>query len=183
MSFKDDTEYAAGYEFTQEQLLTICPVDVKQWMCLKAYGNPNPPAGSNPTDGRESSLKYYKKAISYFMPNKHNGWDEVTLRGNPTRSREVLDLMRAVRKKEVRQQGATSQVRRPMEMEELRQILEICCKFEENNPKRYWLPSYLKYQFHMMARNDDVAHIQSDCIMANLQLQIENSSEMVQKCQ
>ena len=30
MSFKDDTEYAAGYEFTQEQLLTICPVDVKQ---------------------------------------------------------------------------------------------------------------------------------------------------------
>jgi hypothetical protein len=127
MSFKDDTTYAQDSEFNQEQLLTIKPVDIKRWMCLlKAYGSPDPPAGSNPTDGRESSLNYYKKALSYFMPNKHNGWDEVTLRGNPTKSREVLDLLKAVRKKEVRRQGAASMVRHPMEIEEMRQIFEIC---------------------------------------------------------
>ena len=169
MSFKDGTEYENDYEFNQEQLLTITPIDIKRWMCLKAYGNPDPPAGSNPTDARGSSLMYYKKAISHFMPNKNNGWDEVILRGNPTKSREVLDLLKVVRKKEVRRQGAASMVRRPMEMEELRQIFEMCCNFDENDPKRYWLPSYIKYQFHLMARNDDVAHVTADCIMPNMQ--------------
>ena len=56
-----------------------------------------------------------------------------------------------------------------MEIEELRQLLEMCCNFDEDDPKRFWLPSYLKYQFHMIARNDDVAHIDWDSIMSNPQ--------------
>jgi hypothetical protein len=169
MDFKDNMLYQRNEEFTQEQLLTIRPQDVARWMCLKAYGTPDPAPGDNPTHGRCSSLEYYKKALSYFMPNRHNGWDEVTLRGNPTKSREVLDVIKAVKKKEVRRQGRPSQARRPMEIEELRQLLEMCCNFDEDDPKRFWLPSYLKYQFHMIARNDDVAHIDWDSIMSNPQ--------------
>ena len=30
-------------------------------------------------------------------------------------------------------------VKHPIEMEEMRQIFEICCKFDENDPKQYWL--------------------------------------------
>jgi hypothetical protein len=66
---------------------------------------PDPAPSDNPTHGRCSSLEYYKKALSYFMPNRHNEWDEVTLRGNPTKSQEVLDVIKAVKKKEVLRQG------------------------------------------------------------------------------
>ena len=78
----------------KEQLLTISTIIdiVKEWMCLEAHDNPNPPAG---TDARGSSLK----AISHFMPNKKNGWDEVILQGNLAKSREMLDLLKVVRKR------------------------------------------------------------------------------------
>jgi hypothetical protein len=43
------------------------------------------------------------------MPNKNHGWDSLLERGNPTRVREILDLIKYVKKKEVWQQGVSSQ--------------------------------------------------------------------------
>jgi hypothetical protein len=157
MSFKLNQHYTRDHDFTQHQLLSITDVDVSRWMCLKAYGDPDPAPANNPTVGRASSLAYYKKAISYFMPNRHVGWDVQHNTGNPTRSPRVMDVLKAVKKKEVRRQGRPSLARRPIEIEEFRQIMDLCVGVEEDNQNlRYFLPSFFKYQFHMMARFEPV---------------------------
>jgi hypothetical protein len=96
-------------------------------------------------------------------------WNFETQTGNPTKSREVNDVIRAVRKKEVRHQGRASNARRHFELSELTDILEICHNAGEDDPKRYWLACYLKFQFHMIARNDDISHVYAESIMPNLQ--------------
>ena len=72
-------------------------------MCLKVYGNPDPGIDDNPTEGRSTSLEFYKKALSFFMPNKLMPWNELANPplGNPTRSVPVKELIKRVRKKEV----------------------------------------------------------------------------------
>lgn len=40
---------------------------------------------------------FYKKSISYFMPNKGLAWDPETKRGNPTRSKDVSNLIKKVK--------------------------------------------------------------------------------------
>lgn len=42
MSFKDQQAYNDNTVFTQAQLSTIVPNDLKRWMCLKAYGVADP---------------------------------------------------------------------------------------------------------------------------------------------
>ena len=64
-------EYPRDQVFTREQLLEIRPVDVKRYLCMKAYGDPDPniASGARPTSGRSDSLYYAKKALSRFMPH------------------------------------------------------------------------------------------------------------------
>ena len=46
------------------------PIVVTQWMCHIAYRTPTPGPNDNPTGAHSSSIAYYKKALSYYMPNK-----------------------------------------------------------------------------------------------------------------
>ena len=72
---------------------------------MKCYGQPEPPPDVNPTVGRSSSLAFYKKAVSYFMPNRLLQWNVQSADENPTKSGAVNDLIRTVTYKEVRKQG------------------------------------------------------------------------------
>ena len=71
----------------------------------KAYGTPEPEPepdpNANPTQARSSSLQFWKKAISCYMPNRLMPWNAVSGQGNPTRSIEVNTLIKKVKKKEV----------------------------------------------------------------------------------
>ena len=96
----------------------LTPEHIYRWMCTKVYGMPDPSPEDNPTHGWASSLMYYKKAISYFMPNKLMPWNAITREGNPTRSIDVNDLIKAVKKKEVLKQGTPSNADRPLEEQE-----------------------------------------------------------------
>ena len=42
-------------------------------------------------------LDYYKKALSYYMPNKLFGWNAISKTGNPTRSIPVNELIKRVK--------------------------------------------------------------------------------------
>lgn len=173
MNFKDNPVplYPRGRVFTPEELRSIRPIHIQRWFCLKVFGTPDPAPNQNPTEGRSTSLDYYKKAISYYMPDHNRGWDETNQNGNPTRAREINDLIKAVRKKEVRRQGVPSHARRPMERDEFQQILTACHECEdEDDPMKYWLATYVKYQYHMIARVDDVAHVSAEQgLMPNFQ--------------
>lgn len=114
MSYRDGIEYSKSYEFSPEELGEVTPEDVYKWMAMKVYGRPDPNNDDNPTHGRSSSLEYYKKALSYFMPNRLSTWNAIMHSGNPTRSVPVNNLIKAVKKKEVRRQGKPSQARRPL---------------------------------------------------------------------
>ena len=71
-----------------------------------------PPADANPTLARSNSLAFWKKAISFFMPNRLIPWVSGRNKGNPTRSIEINNLIKRVKKKEVWKQGVASQCRR-----------------------------------------------------------------------
>lgn len=66
-----------------------------RWMNVKAFGTPNPGPDAQLTGSGSSSLEFMKKAISFYMPIKDN-WNPELKRGNPTRSKEVKEVMHRV---------------------------------------------------------------------------------------
>jgi hypothetical protein len=97
MSYRDDEEYERDHDFTPEELNEIQPEEIEKWMCVKVYGIPEPGPDDNPTLGRASLLDYYKKALSYYMPNKLFGWNAISKKGKPTRSIPVNELIKRVK--------------------------------------------------------------------------------------
>ena len=79
-------------------------------MKLTALGHSDAGDDDVPTCERSNTLAFHKKALSYFMPNKHLGWNMVSLMWNPTRSPEVNNLIKRVRHHEVRGEGVSLQV-------------------------------------------------------------------------
>jgi hypothetical protein len=101
-SFLDGHKYHKDTVFSPDRLSAITADDIIKWMNLKAFGSINPSPDANPTGCHSSTILFWKKSISFFIPNKHHPWDSLLCRGNPTRSREVLDLIKYIKKKEVR---------------------------------------------------------------------------------
>ena len=91
-------------QFTDEELLAITPDDVLRWLNLRAYGDQAPTADMHPTMARSQSIKFWKKCLSKFMPNKHTPWNVQSNAGNPTCSIQVNDMIRDVTLAETRQQ-------------------------------------------------------------------------------
>ena len=67
-------------------------------MNLNTFGTVSPAPDANPVSRRGSTLGFDKKAISFFMPNREK-WSVTRPEGNPTQSREVNGLIKAVKKK------------------------------------------------------------------------------------
>ena len=120
-----DPPYGKEKEFTDEELIELQPTTIVGWMCLKVYGTSQPSATDLPSKGRSSSLEYYKKALSWYMPNKLQAWDVMSGRGNPTRSINVNQLIKVVKKREVRQEGKASSADRAFERDEFNQIIDM----------------------------------------------------------
>jgi hypothetical protein len=161
-SHKDEIQYAKDHEFTEAQLTALTPGDICRFMKWKAYGNPDADIETdNPTEGRSSALEFYKKAISFFIPMRNAIWNPTLSSGNPSRSVQVNELIKTVKKKEVRRQGAASQARREMEEREFIQSNELL-NAEQGVKKRFMLPAAAKFQFQMIARVDDVAHFKEE---------------------
>ncbi|KAG7366283.1 hypothetical protein IV203_028953 [Nitzschia inconspicua] len=120
----------------------------------------NPTDNGKPT-GRASSLEYYKKAISFFLPNSHP-WVEMPgtpAHGNPTRSKLVNNLVAKVRLAETRREGKDTQATRPLEMIEYKAILSTfratpgpILQMKVKNPLM------VLYQWHLITRIDDVCN-------------------------
>ena len=90
MNWRDEPEenqrYNKDTEFDQEQLLGIQPFEIANWFKVKAYGKVDPGPDDHPTHCRSSSLEYWKKALSSFMPNRIPHWNVANNTGNPTKS-------------------------------------------------------------------------------------------------
>jgi hypothetical protein len=53
-------------------------------MNVKTFDNPDPPLDANPTECRCCSLKFWKKALPFFMPDHLIAWVLGCNEGNPT---------------------------------------------------------------------------------------------------
>jgi hypothetical protein len=83
-------------------------------------------------------------------------WNVAIQQGNPTKSAEVNNLIKKVKKCEVRHVGAPSKARRAAKMDEYRAALRILMAKPQNDLMRcYLVPSLTKFQFHMIGRVDD----------------------------
>jgi len=158
LSFLDNQHYEKGHVFTQQRLNEIKPDDVRRWMCVQTYHTPEPEADADPLYIRANTLQYWKKAISHFMPNSHMSWNVISQVGNPTRSPQINKLIRAVRKKEVRKQGAPSKARRPLTLSEFRMTHSRLRKNETSRQEdlivKFGLPALMAFQFSMISRVD-----------------------------
>lgn len=150
--------YEEGYDFPPDLLAELRPDDIYRWMARKAYGIDDPGPDDHPTSGRSSSLKYYKKALSYFMPNRLQAWNSISRTGNPTRSTDVNDLIKAVKKKEVRRLGKPTSADRQLEKEEFDQAIKILESYGDFE-RRYLYTCIMKFQFHFIARLDDTCYV------------------------
>ena len=153
-------EYEDNKVFTREELLEIKPMDVKRFLCMKAYDDPDPNigGGARPTNGRSDSLYHAKKALSFFMPNKAAAW--CNGQGNPTKSSLVNDMIKEVKKFEVRGEGSPSNAKRPLREAEFRKTLEL---FREQSDwkHQYRFPMMALWQYYLIGRVDDVANFKT----------------------
>jgi hypothetical protein len=161
LSFLDGHKYHKDTLFLQDHLSAITAENILKWMNLKAFGSINPGPDANPTGCRSSTILFWKKSISFFIPNKHHPWDSLLCRGNPTRLREILlDLVKYIKKKEVWRQGVPSQARRPLNLTEFRSVYQAL-KTEGNSPlAKFGIPAQMCFQFHLIARIDCVCQLQ-----------------------
>ena len=160
MEWKDGRGYDAGWQFTDAQLLEIKPNHIVRYMSLKAYGVEVPGEDDRPTNRRASGLEFVKKAISFFMPNQNAKWNVETQSGNPTMSVAVNQLIKRIKKEEVRKRGKKSNAKRDMKRPEFRKslrLLEACDDFS----RKHRLPTMKKLQFHIIGRADDVSNLET----------------------
>ena len=107
MRWRDNVDYPPTKVFTQEELLTITPQELKRWIIISVYGKEDPTPEDNPTLARSGTVLTWKKAISYWMPNKGSGWlvdpsDPSIGFGNPTKSPVLNSVIKAIVQKETR---------------------------------------------------------------------------------
>ena len=69
MSHLDGTTYDASHVHSADRLASLTPEDILSWFNQKCFGSTNPDENARP-QVRSSSLEFWKKALSSFMPNR-----------------------------------------------------------------------------------------------------------------
>ena len=89
-------------------LKSITPKMIVGYFNMACYGTTNPQETDYPKLKQSNTLLYWKKVISNYMMMSNSAWDEISKRGNPTKSKEVNYCIRCVMKAEVGKQGVGS---------------------------------------------------------------------------
>jgi hypothetical protein len=154
-------EYPRTMEWDQEQLLAIVPDAIARYFKQLAYGTSTPGPHDMPTHCRSTNLEQYKKAISFYMPNKILAWDVPSASGNPTKSVPVNDVVNTVCKMERRKQGRPSCAKWDMKREEDPMKMWILETKLGNYELQGKVPTMMKLQFHIIARTDDITNLET----------------------
>jgi hypothetical protein len=101
---------------------------------------------------RFSNLESHKRAMSYVTPRKLMPWGPITSIGNPSRPREINDLVNETKKRKVRREGVPSKARRPLEFDEFKNLIEVSHDPEEKGDDlhRTRISSVLTLQWQLL---------------------------------
>ena len=165
INYLDGTALPKGTEIPRERLSQLTPKDLMQWSNIQVFSTETPADNAKPI-ARSASLEFWKKALSFFMTNRLMAWNEISNVGNPTRSAELNDLVKYIKKKEVRKQGVQSKARRALTHEEFKNTLQELKSYKRTSEGastspiwNYGMPASMCLQFHLIARIDDTMHI------------------------
>jgi hypothetical protein len=187
MSYVSGYKYNKYYEFFQEEQGALKPMDVNIYiMCMKAYGTAEPNRDDHPLFVRSSTLMFWKKAIPYYMPNKLMAWNAIAQVGNPTRPIEVNELIKTVKKQEVRKQGRSSTARRAITPHPKCLCMLDYLKEDQDAMHRYGVPCLFVFQYNLIARIDDTCQFSVSNLIASFNFDFVlqsrlNSSKNVHK--
>ena len=91
--------------FRPSSFAGVTPHLVRNYICNQTYGKEVLTATDYPIHWRSSTAEQAKKAISFYMPQSQPSWNPATNSGNPTKSKDVNDLIKRIKKDEVRKLG------------------------------------------------------------------------------
>ncbi len=159
MSYLDSFNHPADTNFSQERLAELTPNDISRYFLYRLYNNPDIALDNDEKPNHCcTTILYWKKAISFFMPNNNNAWVETSQIGNPTCTVAIAKIIKHLKKKETAQRGASSQSCRAFVKEEFCQIIH---HFEAKTNKELALlgSAYTRFQFSMISCVDDAAKL------------------------
>lgn len=170
MSHRDGIKYSQSATIDKDAAYAVTPEDICRYFNFIAYGKEEPTSTDFPILARSSTLEFYKKAISSFMPHRMVVWDDRRRDGNPTRSIQVNNLIKAVKKCEVRQQGVKTSARRPLEYIEFIALLTFV-RQDQSIMSCHRLVAVLLTQWQLIGRIDDMLKLK----YANLSYNAQNN--------
>ena len=134
MSYLDGVTYGKDTEFTNDRLIELMPEDIMRYFYFETFGVENPKEEEKQRPKlRSSCIEFWKKSLSSFMPNRLMHWDEMSKRGNPTRSIAINNFIKLLKKLEVKKLGVQSKARRAMTEVEFKQIKDLCYRKSEDS--------------------------------------------------
>jgi hypothetical protein len=95
------------------------------------------------------------------MPNRNVQWNMESQTGHPTISVAVNDLIKTIKKAEVRKLGKKSNAKRDMKRAEFRKCLRLLEAERGNFLKCHPVTTMLKHQFHIIGRADDISNLET----------------------
>lgn len=168
LNYLDSANHPKGTEIPRERLAQLTPKDLMRWFNFQVFGTETPTEEDNPKK-RSIIVEFWKKALSYFMTDRLMVWNVISNVGNPTRCAELNDLVKKMKKKEVRKQGVASQARRPLTHDEFQGSLKIVKEHKRTTDGastepiwNYGVPASMCLQLHMIARIDDTMYIRME---------------------
>jgi hypothetical protein len=112
---------------------------------------------------RADTLAFWKKAVSLHMPDCLHGWRSGSNDGNPTKSAEMNDFIKRVKKLQIRKQGAESQTQQPMQEVKFCRLHEVFKSSSgttnSSNIWKFGMSALINFQFHMIALIDDTTQV------------------------
>ena len=168
INYLDGTSLPKTTEIPRDRITELTPKDLMKWFNHQVFGTEEPEDDANPKT-RSSTVEYWKKALSFFMTNRLMPWNEIASVGNPTRCTEINDLVKYIKKKEVRKQGVKSQARRALTHDEFKNTSELLKQSKRTSEGsstdpiwNYGVPASMCVQFQMISRIDDTMMIKME---------------------
>ena len=168
-------------DFSNSELFNLTPDHIYAYLPNKTLGIIQPSDTDKPTQGRSNSIEYSKKAILYFMPNKLMKWDLQNNSGSSTKSVMVDELNKKIKKQKLEgkgREGKASVAWHHMHLTEVIEVIKRCRMMPHNHSGRHIGAAYFLFQFHMMARLDDVGNFKCEDTMVNIKYPYTLTSKM-----
>ena len=100
------------------------------------------------------------------MPRKAVQWDVPRGEGNPTKSPLVNQVIKNVKKAEIRKEGVSPKARRELEYNEYLLLLTLIRKSDHKD--RFLISSLLCLQWQLIGRIDDLSNVRYDNFHFNM---------------